>query len=336
MALAALPLAARADVLDQQQTDHRAQLFVSGPASSRGQTLLAQAFTAGLSGPLDRIELYLAGVRGQTLAFVCASLKDTSNGAPGTTLLARACVESSEVPAAGGWVKFAFSPAPHVNAGQQYAIVVAAAGQDVYVWHGSLSPGAYSGGRSFVNCSSDTQPQCHQVRPATWTPTPSGAHQLAFRTYLAFKTIGGCEIRARTICRHAQLAGADLSSSDLEGADLFHANLSDSVLADARLGHANLAYAALSNSVLVGVWLWRADLRKADLRDASLFRANLQGADLQGAVLDGADLRKADLRGADLRDAVLRNADLAEADLRDARLCRTIMPDGRADNLDCR
>lgn len=305
MALAALPLAARADVLDQQQTDHRAHLFVSGPASSSGQTLLAQTFTAGLSGPLDRIELYLTGVRGQTLAFVCASLKDTSNGAPGTTLLARACVDSSEVPA-GGWVRFAFSPAPHVNAGQQYAIVVAAAGQDVYVWGGSFSPIAYSGGRSFVNCSSDTQPQCHQVRPATWTPTPSGAHQLAFRTYLAFKTVGGCEIRARTVCRHAQLAGADLSSSDLEGADLFHANLSDSVLADARLAHANLAYAALTNSVLVGVWLWRADLRKADLR------------------------------GADLREAVLRNADLAEADLRDARLCRTIMPDGRADNSGCR
>jgi hypothetical protein len=327
-ALAAAPAAAQADMLDQQQTTANTFATIIGSLHSGGPLLQAQTFTAGRSGPLDRVRLYLMN-RGAAANALCVKIITTVSGAPSTssTVLSGVCVDPSRVPPSpGGWVEIDFAPAPTLTAGTVYAIVASAGGEDIYDWFGAKNASAYTGGHAYV-CGPGA---------CGWTKRNTVyLSQFAFKTYASPRTLNGCEIRPDTVCPHTDLSHADLSYADLSGADLFHANLFHAVLAYALLSHANLSHAILSDTVLSRATLRDADLRSATLHGADLFRADLRGANLHGAVLHGADLREANLRGANLTGAVLHGADLSGADLTDARFCHTVMPDGHKDNSGC-
>jgi hypothetical protein len=75
---------------------------------------------------------------------------------------------------------------------------------------------------------------------------------------------------------------------------------------------------------------WLVDLTCANLSFANLAGADLSRVDLSRANLYGADLRDANLSGANLTDA-----DLSGAILQGTTFCRTIMPNGRANDRDC-
>ena len=93
----------------------------------------------------------------------------------------------------------------------------------------------------------------------------------------------------------------------------------------------NLRGQDLSNRALNGANLSGANLMYANLEEAYLYRTNLQGANLTNANLRNAILIEADLRTAKLIDAITWGAVQSGA-----KFCRTIMPDGRLNNQDCR
>ena len=82
----------------------------------------------------------------------------------------------------------------------------------------------------------------------------------------------------------------------------------------------NLSYANLSG----------LDLSGADLAGAYLYGARLRETVLRGATLDRADLTRADLTGADMTGATTDEMRMVSA-----RRCRTLMPDGAADDRHC-
>jgi uncharacterized protein YjbI with pentapeptide repeats len=112
-------------------------------------------------------------------------------------------------------------------------------------------------------------------------------------------------------CPECNLRGQDLSNRALNGANLSTANLRNVDLQNSNLRNANLIH--------------------ANLEEAYLYRTNLQGANLTNANLRNAILIEADLRGAKLTDAITLGAVQSGA-----KFCRTVMPDGKLNNQDCR
>jgi len=121
----ALPAAAGSDTLDQAQTNAASQVeyIFSGDMG-------AQTFTAGLTGQLDRIELYLAPCAGCGAAGpLSVSVEGTQ--ATSTFLFTGMAPNAGDVvtsatiavPASAQWVSIALPPAP-VTAGTVYAIVL--------------------------------------------------------------------------------------------------------------------------------------------------------------------------------------------------------------------
>lgn len=86
---------------------------------------------------------------------------------------------------------------------------------------------------------------------------------------------------------------------------------------------------------LEGCDLSHRDLSGADLRSASLDRACLQYVNLTGANLRSADLEGADVSGANLTDANLERADIRNWKTDGAIFCRTTMPDGSVNTVNC-
>lgn len=171
---------ARADTLDQSMTqiDREKPALVGGPESVWGESL-AQTFTAGLSGPLDRIKLYL----GEPVASldehdVTVEITDTVGGSPGSTVLASALVEPSQMSEhEGSWVEVKFSSPPTVIAGTRYAIVVYAAGKDEYGWWAAPPETTYGGGGVYWSGSP----------PASWG-RESFFSATGFETYVGPRT----------------------------------------------------------------------------------------------------------------------------------------------------
>lgn len=150
--------------LDQSNTTHSGN--VAGD--------FAQTFTAGQSGPLIRVDLYLGSTKlaGDSLSL---SIYPTNGaGTPVTTGTALATSGVALVPNApfGVWVSFSFAPPFSVTAGTMYAIVFDTQAGGANVWAFGSNGNAYSGG-------------------AAWRATPSWVAQgpldpddFAFRTYL--------------------------------------------------------------------------------------------------------------------------------------------------------
>ena len=161
----ALPAVASAGTLDQQQTDGSAGSY--GLLSSQS---LAQTFTAGISGNLDEVDLFLINGGG---VGVYVEIRDASSSGPGDRILASHIVPDSAIPASGPFVPVKLdSPAP-VAAGNQYAIVAYASNASGFRWGRGPFGDSYPGGAGFgVATSPPTGP---------WAPTGT---DLAFKTYV--------------------------------------------------------------------------------------------------------------------------------------------------------
>jgi hypothetical protein len=165
-ACALAPSVALAGTLDQQQTDGPAYSDIYSSAS------LAQSFTAGVSGGVDQVDLYLSSP-GAPTAPLSVEIRDVYAGAPGVIVLASHSVPASGFPAAFMSIKFA-TPAP-VVAGTQYAIVAYSSTgiSNPYLWFVSTA-NPYAGGQKFAGPSPPSL--------GSWSGYPTG--DLAFKTYV--------------------------------------------------------------------------------------------------------------------------------------------------------
>ncbi len=162
-------VASATDTLDQHQTNYAGGLLVTSTDS------FAQTFTAGLSGGLDRVELYLYNV-GATGDLKVEIRGVESTGAPSATTLASETVLGSSIPELGGWVPVTFVLPAQVVAGTQYAIVAYRVG-GVGVQSGAEQGNPYPSGSFWL---SQTSP------PTTWEiPSLLDGWDLAFQTYVA-------------------------------------------------------------------------------------------------------------------------------------------------------
>lgn len=144
-----------AGTLDQEQAT------TAGVFSVHGDDLLAQTFTAGLSGRLDQVDLRLARPLHDagSAADLIVQLRDVSvpSGLPGSTVLASATVSDPGVTDSTTWVPVTFSPAATVSAGTQYALVLQApnaAASVSYLWGTTaqdVPADFYPGGRLFYS-----------------------------------------------------------------------------------------------------------------------------------------------------------------------------------------
>ena len=108
---------------------------------------LGQSFTAGLSGSLTSVELYLVDVAPSgSDPGLTVELKSASSDLPTGSVLATATIPGSDVPSSPGLVTVTFSSPATLTAGQQYAILVTTTeGSSNYKWCGDY-PASYSDG----------------------------------------------------------------------------------------------------------------------------------------------------------------------------------------------
>lgn len=173
------PAAAHAGTLDQSQPDGDGpvQLFKGPSHPNPGFGGLAQTFTAGLTGGLDRADLLLLR-DGTSNAGVTVQIRNvTTDGSPGSDsdVLAEATIPLGNVPPGGQEARLVaatFDPPAAVIAGIRYAIVAFTSDFSSYRWYqGSGDP--YAGGASF---RSGTPP------PTTWGG--AGTDDFAFQTFV--------------------------------------------------------------------------------------------------------------------------------------------------------
>ncbi len=171
----ALAPPAAAGTLDQSQEVAEVRGLIVGPEllnpSSR-----AQSFTAGLSGDLDQVELFLEHLDDNARKPLTVEIRAMNATIPGDDVLAATAIAPADIPASssGGWVAAVFDPPAPVVAGTQYAIVLYAGGADRFWHYGASSLVApYAGG---------AQHSSKQSPPATWSTQTD--RDLAFRTYV--------------------------------------------------------------------------------------------------------------------------------------------------------
>ena len=113
-----------------------------------------QSFTAGLSGPLTSVELFLTEVAStRSEPGLTVELKSASSNRPTGSVLATATIPDSDVPSRIGLVTVTFSSPATLTAGQQYAILVTTTeGSGNYRWCGDV-PASYSGGSGLYDDS---------------------------------------------------------------------------------------------------------------------------------------------------------------------------------------
>jgi len=175
----ALPAsAAAAGTLDQQQTTVTNGGFIFGPQLQAPDIPFsdAQTFTAGLTGGLDRVDLFLRQFRSNNSVGLTVQIRTVSGGVPGAVVLASATIAPGAIPALGApfaFVPVTLSPPAAVVAGKQYAIVAYTGGADRYEW-GYVGTNPYAGGEFF---QTDTSPPT-----TTWSGI--SAADFAFKTYV--------------------------------------------------------------------------------------------------------------------------------------------------------
>ena len=159
----AVPAQAATDTLDQSQTS------TSG-LESVGQ--MAQTFTAGITGQLDRVSL----ATDTSLATFTVQIESVSGTFPaGTTVLGTSNFSGSYL-CCHRWHDYLFSPAIQVTKGGHYAIVVKVVGRWHLSWYTSDGVDAYSGGSLYLGCLN-----------CSWGTDPLYGGDYAFKTWV----IGG-------------------------------------------------------------------------------------------------------------------------------------------------
>jgi len=171
MTLSLAGIAHAANQLDQSNDAPRATTESVGTGQDYGQT-----FTAGLTGPLTRVEVYVgkSGAPGD----LTGSIYETTGGLPSGSVLATATVPSSRVEIPADWISFDFAAPTYVTSGVQYAVVFTATANVL----GSV---AYN-----FEVSDDTYPRgelVQKVATATWS-VRSPAGDMLFRTYVNTQT----------------------------------------------------------------------------------------------------------------------------------------------------
>jgi hypothetical protein len=215
LALALVVVAsASAGVLDQQQTTVDG---ANGIAGGEGGASWAQTFTAGLSGQLDRVDLYLDTGGDPRDGPLTVEIRNVEGGVPGSAVLASASVPATDPPLPAGFVEIPFESPATVVAGTQYAIVAYTARHNSYSWGVALS-NAYADGGECVNPFSPPEYSrfwiCHAI-------------DLAFKTYVA-PTISGviAEVQAlrlragieKSLVAKLQGAQRNVDTGDTRGA----------------------------------------------------------------------------------------------------------------------
>jgi PKD domain/Bacterial Ig domain len=163
--------AAVTDAVDQSQTLNLSAVTV-------GQ--MAQTFTAGVTGRLDRVSLYTAGA-----GFGTVQIQTVTGAFPAGSTLGTASFSGSFV---RGFHDFTLAPAIPITNGSHYAIVFKPLGRSVFTWYTSGGVDAYSGGQAYIGCSG-----------CSWTTDPRYAADFAFKTWV----IGGASVN------QAPVAAAD-------------------------------------------------------------------------------------------------------------------------------
>ena len=154
-----VPAQASTDVLDQAQT-----LTIG---MQRQIPWLAQTFTAGANGQLDRVSLAY-----DTMGFtnIRVSLRPvTSTGAPGGTTLGSQVAWSGTVVCCRGFHDFTLNPAITVSSGTKYALVVQTI-SGVFTWYSDATIDAYTRGQLYVG--------------ATWLTGSQWGDDFAFKTWV--------------------------------------------------------------------------------------------------------------------------------------------------------
>jgi PKD repeat protein len=133
--------AATADSVDQSQT-------ISTSFQRLG--LMAQTFTAGMTGQLDKVSLASDTSFGSVMVTITIQ-SVSATGAPNGTVLGSSAFQGTVV-CCRQWHDFVFSPAVHITSGTKYAIVVKVAA-GLFTWYDSWIFNAYLGGQLYVGCS---------------------------------------------------------------------------------------------------------------------------------------------------------------------------------------
>jgi hypothetical protein len=195
----AFPAVAAAGTLDQSQTLFFHPLYVGLGAERQA----AQTFTVGLSGGLDRIDVYVGRNQAPADRPPCDSgsgitveIRTLTGASPGNTTLARANVPAGGVPTSWSWVSFGFAAPAPVTAGTQYALALSApdascgASDEAYGWGGANGDYYPNGGwyRSFDGGASWTF-ACHPPPSVPCDPDPDSSDlDGAFKAYVAPNT----------------------------------------------------------------------------------------------------------------------------------------------------
>jgi hypothetical protein len=162
------PASAAAGTLDQSQ------LQTGGTATLEKSYPLAQTFTAGRTGELDRVDLLLVVFSGTEPLTLSLRTVAQVGGPPTDTVLAQTVIPAAQVVEQPGTTTARFSAPAQVTAGQQYALVLTTDHEppDPTQISWRMAPGApYSGGSGF------TTPPASSWTAAGW--------DAAFATYVA-------------------------------------------------------------------------------------------------------------------------------------------------------
>jgi hypothetical protein len=177
-----------AGTLDQQQT-----VFDVGTGTIDSGETPAQTFSAGLTGGIDQVDLYLASHGGPTSP-VTVEIRNTSGGDPGAAVLAAQSVPAAGIPIGGAWVTVNFATPAPVTAGSQYAVLAYSTGLSMtqfFEW--GYGGDLYAGGR-FTYASSS---------PPAGPWTTGSTNDLAFKTYVVPpKAATGQRAAALKKCKH--------------------------------------------------------------------------------------------------------------------------------------
>jgi len=160
-----LPVQAATDSVDQSQT-------ISTSFQRLG--LMAQTFTAGMTGQVDRVSL--ASDTSYGFVTLTVQIQSVKGGAPSGTVLGSSSF-SGTVLCCRQFHDFAFTPGVPVTAGTQYAVVVNVS-VGAFTWYNSWIFNAYPGGQLYVGC----------VGCPTWYTGSGYGQDFTFKTWVAIST----------------------------------------------------------------------------------------------------------------------------------------------------
>lgn len=141
--LASLPGAAPAGAVGTSDQSSLSCSFSFNSTTFPPTNLLAQTFTAGLSGYLDHVDLRVQKRGGPGV--LTAEIRSIENGEPTSTVLGSGTIEAIDVPEAFGLVSIPLSLSAPVTSGAQYALVLDYPGTspftfpDSYTWQGCFN-----------------------------------------------------------------------------------------------------------------------------------------------------------------------------------------------------